>query len=133
MCVYFQKDTKNTVLKETADHIYGCPSKETTSTEEKVMRTGKSVKIILCDVACRIQKALDPARRGQIGQVEELCTFFVDKREHDCLFATAEKLVSTGGVQHYNTGVEICRLAESFSTNCQNHLIQQLAKTCTRC
>ena len=31
-------------------------------------------------------------------------------------------------MQHYNTGVEICRLAKSFSTNCQNHLIQQLAR-----
>lgn len=80
------------------------------------------------DVACRIEMALEPARRGRLSAVEKLCALSSTKDEHECLFATAERLVGTGGVQHYNTGVEICRLAKTFSTNCQNHLIQQLAK-----
>ena len=80
------------------------------------------------DVACRIEMALESARRGRLSAVEKRCASSSIKDEHECLFATAERLVGTGGVQHYNTGVEICRLAQTFSTNCQNHLIQQLAK-----
>lgn len=98
-------------------------SKETTIGEDI-----ESVESACGDVACRIKEALGPARRGQVEQVERLCTLSSIKEQHECLFATAEKLVGAGGVQHYNTGVEICRMAKSFSTNCQNHLIQQLAK-----
>ena len=105
------------------------PLKESVQSSENTTG-GESVSLeSACgDVACRIKEALESARRGQIEKVEQLCALSSIKEQHECLFATAEKLVSTGGVQHYNTGVEICRLAISFSTNCQNHLIQQLAR-----
>ena len=79
-------------------------------------------------VSCSIQKALPLAYRGQIEMVSRICYLGTATESHECLFATAEKVVSERGVLKYDTAVEICLLAESFSGNCQNHLLQQLAK-----
>ena len=80
------------------------------------------------NVSCRIEKALPLAFRGQIEMVSSMCSLSNTTESHECLFATAEKVVSERGVLKYDTAVEICQLAESFSDNCQNHLLQQLAK-----
>ena len=80
------------------------------------------------NVSCSIQEALPLAYRGQIEMVSRVCSLATATESHECLFATAEKVVSERGVLKYDTAVEICQLAESFSGNCQNHLLQQLAK-----
>ena len=128
LCSVLPKTTQEYCVERNKRPHLWMPLKETSSNKENMGENSQSVESMCGDVACRIQEALEPARRGQIKQVERLCTLSSTKEQHECLFATAEKLVSTGGVQHYNTGVEICRLAKSFSTNCQNHLIQQLAR-----
>lgn len=79
-------------------------------------------------VSCRITEALPLAQRGQIHRVSQVCSTDSLTETHECLFATAEKLVSQRGVLKYDVAVDICEEAASFSGNCQNHLIQQLAK-----
>ena len=80
------------------------------------------------NVSCRITNALPLAYRGQIQMVSNMCSLSTITESHECLFATAEKVVAERGVLKYDTAVEICLLAKSFSDNCQNHLLQQLAK-----
>lgn len=80
------------------------------------------------DVACRINEAVPFAYRGQVAVVSDICSEQSATSTHECLFATAEKIVAERGVLKYDVAVEICDLARSFSGNCHNHLIQQLAK-----
>ncbi len=109
-------------------HLWMPIKEKNISTEDSKITVVDSIASSCADVACRIEEALEYARRGQITHVYTLCDFTSTKENHECLFATAERLVGANGVVQYAAAVEICLLAKSFSTNCQNHLIQQLAK-----
>ncbi len=78
--------------------------------------------------ACRIEEAFSFALRGKIDDVLSICNGDHSAQSHECLFMVAEKIVSSRGINKYDTAVDICQQAASFSQNCQNHLIQQLAQ-----
>lgn len=80
------------------------------------------------DVACRIERAMSDALRGNIESVQRICQGSSNSETHECLFMLAESIVSNRGVAKYDTAASICGLAKSFHENCQNHLIQQLAQ-----
>lgn len=129
LCEVLPRSTQEyCVEKNRRPHLWMPLKEKNIVTEGSKKSTVGQVDSECTDVACRIEAALEYARRGQIGHVQALCDFPSIKEQHECLFATAEKLVGTNGVIQYAGAVEICQLAKSFSTNCQNHLIQQLAK-----
>ena len=129
LCEVLPRSTQEYCVERNRRPHLWMPVKETDIGNEDVVKLAVDLVPPACtSVACRIEDALEYARRGQITHVQTLCDFPSTKEQHECLFATAEKLVGTNGVIQYAGAVEICRLAKSFSTNCQNHLIQQLAK-----
>ena len=129
LCGVLPKSTQEYCIERNRRPHLWMPLKERSFTADDESKLSvDAVQSSCTDVACRIEESLEYARRGQIAQVQTLCTFSSTKEEHECLFATAEKLVEKNGVMQYSGAVEICRLAKSFSTNCQNHLIQQMAK-----
>ena len=128
LCQVLPKSTQEYCVERNRRPHLWMPQKETVIEEVSDSKNVDSFVSDCQDVACRIVVALEPARRGQIEKVEQFCSLSTVKEQHECLFATAEKLVGVGGVQQYDSAAEICRLAKSFSGNCQNHLIQQLAK-----
>ena len=129
LCEVLPKSTQEYCIeKNRRPHLWMPIKEENISTEDSKIIVVDPIVSSCGDVACRIEEALEYARRGQITHVYTLCDFPSTKEQHECLFATAERLVGTSGVIQYAAAVEICLLAKSFSTNCQNHLIQQLAK-----
>ena len=105
------------------------PLKESSESASAKSNESPSGVVTTCtDVACRIREAVPFAYRGQVTVVSDICSAQSATSTHECLFATAEKIVSERGVRKYDLAVEICDLAHSFSGNCHNHLIQQLAK-----
>ncbi len=114
------------VQRNRRPHLW-MPLKQTDSTDPSVSVESTSGSNCT-SVSCRIDEALPLAQRGQIQRVSKVCSADSLTETHECLFATAEKLVSQRGVLKYDVAVDICEEAASFSDNCQNHLIQQLAK-----
>lgn len=110
--------------KEKRPHLW-MPLKER---NVSVVETVESTSVECSDVACRIEKAMSDALRGNIERVQGICQATTNSETHECLFMLAETMVSERGVAKYDTAAAICGLAESFHENCQNHLIQQLAK-----
>ena len=81
------------------------------------------------DSRCLQEKALHKARVGDTKGVVAICA--QDKTEilqQECVFATAESLVQWKGYLGYPIGVELCQSAGQFADNCQQHILQQMAK-----
>ena len=66
------------------------------------------------DVACRIERAMSDALRGNIESVQRICQGSSNSETHECLFMLAETIVSNRGVAKYDTAASICGLAKSF-------------------
>lgn len=125
LCMLLEATAQRYCLeKEKRPHLW-MPLKEQNVSE---IQSVPSSLMDCSDVACRIDRAMADALRGNIEGVQAICQGKSTSETHECLFMIAETMVSNRGVAKYDTAASICGLAESFHENCQNHLIQQLAK-----
>ena len=81
------------------------------------------------DARCLQEKALHRARVGDTQGVMSICAQAnTEILQQECVFATAENLVQWKGSIGYPIGVELCQSAGQFADNCQQHILQQMAK-----
>ena len=111
--------------KNLRPHLWSKPKETKLHSAEKQA----SISTACTDQLCVQDFAQVAARQQDLRSAKSIClSISEEKWQSECIFSTAETLVKTKKSKGYGLAVELCNHATSFSDNCHQHLIQQLAQ-----